>query len=428
MNAIKEFLRPLLHRPERDRAMIATIVGMVGVGGFAVVFAKYCEWATIGFRHVINHSPLWLIIFTPLTFVLSAMLIRQFFPGASGSGIPKVMHALHHSPEVMKGSISIKISIGKILSVGLALLGGASIGREGPTVQIGAGIMAYIGKKLKLSEVYLKNLVLAGGAGGLAAAFNTPIAGVVFAVEELSHSFYRRMHNFSFLGVILAGIIAQILLGDHPYFQVYLSQTDAAQEIIPALTVGIIGGLLGGLFSYTLLKGIKYIRTHYAKKLLTVAITMGLVVALVGIVIDRMSLGTGYMAAAANLDNAPLSYPLLFVVAKFITTIASYLSGIAGGIFAPTLAIGSGIGASLNNVFSAFHGAHTPILGMAAFFAGVVQAPMTAFIIVFEMTSASRLVLPLMISSFLGYSISYLITKKSLYDSLAEMHNPDEQH
>ncbi|MFC2075064.1 chloride channel protein [Bdellovibrionota bacterium] len=411
--------------PSQQREAIGAIVGGVLVGVVAVLFAILGEYAAEGMHWVISFSPWYLLVLTPSTFLLAIFLLKKFFPSATGSGIPQTIAALRSQPGQARKYVSLKASLGKILTTVIALFGGASLGREGPTVQVGAGIMREIGVQLHLGPTAIRHLILAGGGAGIAAAFNAPLAGLVFAIEELSLRSNRVMTNFILLGVLVAGVVSQIILGDHPFFTASILESVYIVEIQAAVIVGGIAGIVGGLFSKFLLTGTRKLARFAKTHPFILAGTFGIIIALIGIFTQGGVLGTGYLRATDWLQRHEHMNPLIYSGLKFLTTLLSYMSGLAGGIFAPSLAIGSSIGASLAFVLPKYVWANCAFLGMAAYFSAVVQAPLTAFVIVFEMTAAHKLMLPLMLASFIGYLISRRICKQSLYRGLLQI--PEEE-
>ncbi len=306
----------------------------------------------------------------------------------------------------------------------LGLASGASIGREGPSVQIGATIMYNLGRiSRSMPRSTAHALILAGGAGGVAAAFNTPLAGIVFAIEELSRSFDERTSGRVFTAVIIAGIVSMAALGSYTYF----GQTHATINLVrgwwPVLVTGVIGGILGGGFSQLIIKfshGLPGLAGKWiAENPIGFAAVCGLALALLGLLSGGATYGTGYEQTKAVLAGTqPVSFGWGFE--KLAATIISYVSGIPGGIFAPSLAVGAGIGADLSALFPDIPVGALIILGMGSYFTGVVQAPITAVVILMEMTDDQTITIPLMAASLISYSVSRLVCPKPLYKALAE--------
>ncbi len=399
--------------------------GAVMVGLSAILFAKTSTLGNHLFAATITAYPPLAFIITPVVFAGVLLLTRRVFPGAEGSGIPQTIAALK-IPEVAdrRSVLSLRVAAGKILLTSLALCGGASVGREGPTVQIGAAIMHSLGRWLRLPVQNIdRALILAGGAAGIAAAFNTPLAGIVFAIEELSRSFEERTSGTVLTAVIVAGIISMAVLGNYTYF----GRTDAvlalSQAWQPVLVCGLGGGLLGGLFSRILMLFATGLpgRAGALIKAQPVAFAAlcGLGMALLGLVSHHSIYGTGYEEAKGLIEGTH-ALPASFGLMKLAATILSYISGIPGGIFAPSLAVGAGLGTNLGQFLPAIPIGALAILGMVGYFTGVVQAPITAVVIVMEMTDNQTLTLPLMATALIAFAVARVVCPQPLYRTLAQ--------
>jgi H+/Cl- antiporter ClcA len=398
--------------------------GAIVVALVAIFFARAADWAGHVFRQLDGAHPLWALAYIPAGLVLAVFMTRTVFPGAQGSGIPQVIAALHLTDRALIDTLlSLRIAFGKVLITLLGLLCGASIGREGPTVQVGASIMNAAGKVLKLPEGRARQaFVLAGGAAGVSAAFNTPLAGIVFAIEELAHSFEARTSGTVLGAVIIGGIITLALAGNYTYFGVTSAELPLGAGWLAVLICAVGGGLLGGTFSQILVMAASGLPGRAGRWLvrrpLVVAGLCGVMLALLGIFSGGATYGTGY-AQARSLVEGHAHVPQWFFALKLAATIFSYLSGIPGGIFAPSLSIGAGLGHALANLLPHAPPAALVLLGMVGYFSGVVQAPITATIIVMEMTDNQAMTIPLMATSFLAFGVSRLVCRRALYGALA---------
>jgi H+/Cl- antiporter ClcA len=395
-------------------------LGAVAVGVIGVGFALASNWAQAMFARVSGPHPLAPLLITPLGFVLCAVAARRYFPGSQGSGIPhaiaaRTLRASHERSRLL----SPRIIAGKIALTVAGLLSGASLGREGPTVQIGAAIMLQVARWGHLQQE--RGLILAGSAAGIAAAFNTPLAGIVFAIEEMSRSFEQRTSGLVLYTVIIAGIAALALSGNYTYFGASSASVGNVEEWMLVLVCGVVGGLAGGAFSRLLVEGMRrasaWIKPQPLRRVALFALFCGLVVAVIGIVTGGMTYGTGYEQARAAVEGHPL--PWYFWPAKLLATLATAVSGIPGGIFAPSLTVGAGLGDFIAQISGAPSSSLLAVLGMAGYFAGVVQAPLTAFVIILEMTGNHANVIPLMLASSVGFAASKIIAPEPLYHALA---------
>ncbi|MDD5240538.1 MAG: chloride channel protein [Sulfuricella sp.] len=399
--------------------------GAVCVGLAAFVFAIGSEYVNVLYHRITNFSPLFPLLLAPAGFALVVAITHKFFPGSQGSGIPQTIAALELQDMSLRDKLlSLRIASGKILLTLLGLLSGASTGREGPTVQIGASIMHTLGRWAHFPSHDLeRGLILAGGAAGVAAAFNTPLAGIVFAIEELSRSFEQRTSGTILIAVMIAGVTSLSLQGNYTYFGTIHSTINFGVEWAAVFVCGIAGGLFGGVFSRTLIAGSRglpgRLGVFMRERPVLFAAGCGFILALLGLLSGSTVYGTGYHEARQILEGSG-AMPESFGILKMAATVVSYLSGIPGGIFSPSLAIGAGMGLNLSHVLPFAPAGAVILLGMVGFFAGVIQAPITAFIIVMEMTDNHAMVLPLMATSFIAMVISRLICRDSLYQALAQ--------
>ena len=403
--------------------------GAVLVGIVAAIFALLGETGDLFFRALYAQNPWLSFVVTPAGFILIVWLTRKYFPGAEGSGIPQTLIAIEGrgGKVLAEQLLSFRIAVGKVVLTVMGLFSGASIGREGPTVHLGAAIMYSLGRYVHLPARYLeRGLIMTGGGAGIAAAFNTPIAGIVFAIEEMARSFDRRNSSMILIGVILAGMTAIYVHQDnYNYYGSSPADIDFGWVWLGVLVCGVIGGLLGGGFSYVLINGSRKLRPLVQRHYLLVAGVCGVILALIGVLSDGQAFGTGYLEArqivtCTGTDTCPVETGPMYAVYKLLATIVSYLSGIPGGIFAPSLASGAGLGSDLATLFPPELASTIVILGMVGYFSGVVQTPITAFVIVMEMTDNQDLVLALMATSLIASGASKLVCRKPIYFALAE--------
>lgn len=400
------------------RRRIAMVAGGVTIGLAALVFARMADWASERFLAFNHFHHYWPLAVTPLAFAAIVWATRRFAPEAAGSGIPQVIAAASDIRRAERMLISLRAALIKCVFTVGALLGGASVGREGPTVQISAAIMTFFHRLLRV-PMY-PSMIIAGGAAGVAAAFNTPLAGVTFAIEELADAYEQRVALLVMTTILIAGIVSLGLSGDYVYFGVVgeTLRVDAVLRVAPV--AGVIGGLAGGLFARAML-GMGQARRRWlpfmeARPVLW-AFASGLIVAALGVA-TGLTWGTGYSAARAIIDGT--SAPWWFGPAKFVSTLATATAGIPGGIFAPSLSTGAGLGGVLRLIFPNDPGGAVVLLGMAAYFAGVVRAPLTAVIIIVEATASRGLILPLFLSALIANGVSSLVCPERLYHGLAK--------
>ncbi|UZW57962.1 chloride channel protein (plasmid) [Sphingobium sp. JS3065] len=414
-------LRILLrrHGPEALiwRRRIAILGGAVLTGLAALLFARLADEASEMFVGLARRWPAAHLLLTPLGFAAIVWATRKLAPAARGSGIPQVMAASRDPEHGLNRLVSARTAIVKLVMTIAGLLLGASVGREGPTVQISATIMAYAHR---LMSVPLRaSVYIAGGAAGVAAAFNTPLAGVAFAIEELAAAYEQRMALLVMAAVLIAGMVSLGLAGDYVYFGVMRQTLSVHEALVAAPVAGVIGGLAGACFSRFMLGMGRSTRTPIRwlrERPVRFAAGCGLVVALLGAA-TGLTWGTGYQTAHAVIAGSDV--PIWFGAAKFVTTLATAVSGIPGGIFAPSLSVGAGIGDVLRSMFPAYPAGAIVLLGMVAYFTGVVRAPLTAVIIISETTASRGLMMPLLATALIADFAAQLISKERLYHGLS---------
>ncbi|CAM3941892.1 Chloride channel protein [Paracidovorax anthurii] len=318
--------------------------------------------------------------------------------------------------------VSLRLSLAKIVLTGMAFLAGLSTGREGPSVQVAAGVMHHARRWFgPRSGITAHALLVAGGAAGIAAAFNAPLAGVVFAIEELSRKLESRSSGLIIAAIVLSGLMGVSVFGNLSYFGRIQVPRLGWDALLPGLGVALACGVLGGLFAKLMAISLTGAPDRFnrwrARWPVRFAAAGGLAVAVIGLVTGGATFGAG-SEAVKHMLAGQADVPAFYVTLKFIATWLSAWVGVPGGIFAPSLSIGAGVG---HNVALLAGGDIAPALiamGMAAFLAAVTQAPLTAFIIVMEMVDGHALVLSLMASAMLASLVSRMVARP-LYETLA---------
>lgn len=396
----------------------------LAVGVLSVLYAQLINFSQTHFLSIFQKFPFIVSAASPLIFLSAVFAVRYFEPEAKGSGIPQVLQAIHlgekdfRSNERISKFVSIKTACVKVLSSSLGILGGASIGREGPTVQIAASLFAWTARKTSrwVPKLDFQSYLVAGGAAGVAAAFNTPLAGIAFALEEIGETKFPKFKESVMLSVIISGIAAQALAGNYLYFGHPVLEGLPVRIIFDALSIGFLGGLAGGAFAWTLSRpSLAILPKHWVKR----AALCGLVCAGINLLTSGDTAGSSYDVTRRLMDSPDGAFTPFFFMEKFITTVLSYLSGMAGGIFSPCLSIGAGLGITVSQLAHIGSLKICALIGMVAFFSGVVRAPLTAVIIVTEMTDKHILIIPMMIAAYLSQGVAKRIMPISLYRHLA---------
>lgn len=420
----REHLRNLLS-PKEWLLRFVFWSGALAVGAAAVVIALGAQFGNRFFHWIVALSPWLPFVVLPAGLALSAWLSRGLFAGAQASGIPQTIAALRlENPDRVDGLLSLRIAAGKLLLTIQGICCGASVGPEGPMVQIGASIMHALRRYSPFAyRDQLGALIVAGGGAGVAAAFNAPLAGIVFAIEELSRSYAQRTNGLVLTTVIFAGLATQAALGNYSYFGTVSTSLGSGLGWSAVLACGVTGGLCGGLFARVLIGASdgwggaagRWIGAHPV----AFAALCGLVLAGLGVLSGHRTYGTGYEEVRDILAHGDAGYPA-YGLYKLLATLASCLSGIPGGLFAPSLAVGAGLGSSLSHAMPFVPAGTVIVLGMVAYFSGVTQAPLTTFVIVMEMTDNHGIVLPLMATALIAHGVSRVVCAEPLYKALAE--------
>ena len=402
------------------------VLAFASLAGLTVVgFTLLSEKALDSF-HTLNALAWWSpLVVTPLFTVGIVWCTRRFAPGAAGSGIPQLMAALSTGAASTSWFVSLRLTVAKILLTTWGLLAGLSLGREGPSVQIAAGVMHNARRWLPKGGVVSDHgLLMAGGAAGIAAAFNTPLGGIIFAIEELTRKPEQRSNGLLMAAIILGGMMAVSVFGNATYFGVIPVQSVGLSLLGPGLLVALVCGLAGGLFSRLLIASLSGASTDWFSRQrqrfpVYFAGGCGLAVAVIGLATQGETFGSGYAHTRGMLQGVD-DPSKVYVLLKFIATWITSWSGVPAGIFAPSLAIGGAIGNDIAGLLHHAQGATLIALGMAGFLAAVTQAPMTAFVIVMEMVDGHGLVLSLMACALLSSGVSRLVSVP-LYACLADL-------
>lgn len=396
-------------------------------GIFAVLYAKIFTWGEELMNYIFDWNPLMIFIIAPVGFVVSWWLIKEFAPYAKGSGIPQVMAAVElanpKENRKIRQLLSLKIIIFKVLSSVALVIGGGAVGREGPTIQIAGSVFRKVNEYLPdwWPKISKKNMIMTGAAAGLSAAFNTPLGGIVFAVEELAKTHINYFKTALFTAVIIAGLMAQTLAGSYLYLG-YPKTSDVSLTIMfPVMLVSGISGIFASQLSVLMLKisaWKKRLRTNTANIIFLVI--SALIIASLAYFVNREILGSGKEIMERTLFSENKHEDWYVPIFRMIGPALSFTSGGAGGIFAPALSAGASIGSVISGwIHLSPNETNVVILaGMVAFLTGITRAPFTSAIIVLEMTDRHSLIFHLMLAGMVSSLISLMVSRKSLYDSL----------
>lgn len=403
-------------------------IGSVITGFIAVLYAKLFAWGESLLHFILNWHDWMIFIMAPVGFVLSWWLVKEFAPNAKGSGIPQVMAAVElanpKEHRKIRNLLSFKIIVFKILSSVVLVIGGGAVGREGPTIQIAGSVFRKVNEYLPewWPKISKKNMIMTGAAAGLAAAFNTPLGGIVFAVEELSKTHINYFKTALFTAVIIAGLTAQTLAGSYLYLGYPKTNDVSLMVMFPIILVAGIAGILASQLSVSMMKinAWKKKTLKSDRSQIFFLIVCALVIASVAVFISREILGSGKEIMERILFTENKHEEWYIPVLRIFGPALSFTSGGAGGIFAPALTAGASIGSVISGALHLTpHETNVVVLGgMVAFLTGITRAPFTSAIIVLEMTDRHSLIFHLMLAGMVSSIASLLVVRHSLYDMI----------
>lgn len=403
-------------------------IGSVITGFFAVMYAQIFAWGENLMNFIFDWHAWMIFIIAPIGFVLSWWLVKEFAPNAKGSGIPQVMAAVElanpKEHKKIRSLLSLKIIFFKILSSVILVIGGGAVGREGPTIQIAGSVFRKVNEYLPewWPKISKKNMIMTGAAAGLAAAFNTPLGGIVFAVEELSKTHINYFKTALFTAVIIAGLTAQTLAGSYLYLGYPKTNDVSLMVMFPIILVAATAGILASQLSVIMLKingwKKKTLKTDRANVVFLVI--CALIIASIAYFINREILGSGKEIMERVLFTKNKHEDWYVPILRMLGPALSFTSGGAGGIFAPALTAGASIGSVISGAIHLTANETNVVIlaGMVAFLTGITRAPFTSAIIVLEMTDRHSLIFHLMLAGMVSSIASILVSRHSLYDVL----------
>jgi chloride channel protein, CIC family len=421
---LSRFQQRLLH--ENRMFLALTVVVGVLAGLSAVAFTVAIDrLGRLFFSE--NPSLVRLFIVPVAVSLVTGMLLAWVFPDVRGSGVPQTEAAFH----LQNGMIPPRVPIGKFITGVLCIASGHSMGREGPSVQIGGGLASVIGQRLKVSPARIRDLLAVGAAGALAAAFNTPVAAVLFTLEEIIGDMNASLIGSAVVASVASVVVARSLLGNQPLFRVPTYHLEHPAELIAYAVLGVAGGAVSVVFC----RGLLWLRGWFQG---LPARTRPLQPALGGVAIGVLIIaapqvmGVGYQYVDQALQgHMALTLMVSLCVLKLLATVVSYSSGNAGGIFGPSLYIGAMAGGAIGTLVHRYApfptgdpGAYA-LVGMGTLFAGIIRAPMTSVFMIFELTQDYQIMVPLMVANLLAFTISRRYQPQPIYHALLQQ---DEIH
>ena len=409
----------LRQREDQVFLVLALVIG--ALTGLAVVaFILLTE--RMGMRlYPVGGAPWRRLLLPVVGSLVIGYLLHRYFPNARGSGVPQTKAALF----AREGRITLRTLLGKFFCTSATLACGIPLGREGPSVQVGAGIASVLGRLLGLRPERVKKLIPVGAAAAIAAAFNTPLAAVLFSLEEIMGDLHAPVMGAVVLASATSWMVLRVFLGNNPLFKVPQYQLVHPLEFAVYAVLGVAGGVVSVAFTKLLL-GMRARFLRFPQSTVWFQpVAGGLLVGLMGWFVPQvLGVGYGFVGEALN-GRMAFQLMLLLVVLKLFAVTTSYASGNAGGIFGPSLFIGAMLGGTMGTLahhwlpeYTATPGAYA-LVGMGAVFAGIVRAPMTSVLMIFEMTQDYAVIVPLMIANLVSLFIASRLQREPIYEALA---------
>ncbi|MDC0390418.1 chloride channel protein [Candidatus Thioglobus sp.] len=396
--------------------ILASIITVIAID-FFILSSDYAQHT---FKHLIAKNPSLSLIITPVTFVLIVYIAKYFCHYIQGSGIPQLIAANDsRNKSIREKLLSFRVAVGKIVFIFVGMLGGAPIGIEGPSIHIGGSIFYGFNRFLKLKrKLLIHSLITIGGSAGLIVAFNAPIAGLLFAYEEIGRNLKKQALILIAITSALVYMLAVLYRGNTPHLgdlSAYSLNLELVWQLIP---LAILAGIVGGLFSKAVIYLITKFISHTKARVIAIALFLGLIIGLFNYLSEGKIAGSGHNEVLLMLAGEQLGVE--FVLMKYFATLTSLASTIPGGLFMPSISIGAGIGAEIAPYYLKIDAQVIIIMSMIAYLSAVIRAPLTAAFVILEMSTAIHLLIPALLVAFIANWMSKLIFTQPIYEALAE--------
>jgi H+/Cl- antiporter ClcA len=403
-------------------------------GAVAVFYAKLFSFAEHGTAWLFHQNKFLLLVATPVCFLLAWLVVQRYAPFARGSGIPQVIAAIEltnpkHNYKV-NSLLSIRIIITKIISSLLMVFGGGIVGREGPTIQISASIFKWINDLLPTwyPKISRRNMLVTGAASGLAAAFNTPLGGIVFAIEELTKTHFSFFRSALLTGVIIAGLTALYFLGPYLYLGYPQLHNFSNWMILIVIPLAIITGFLGSFMGNVIIALMKK-KSLIKKTSMTILYILlsGLVIAAMAVLFGEHTLGSGKEIMVQTLFTSDKKIEWYLPILRMLGSIISFGTGGAGGVFAPSLSAGASIGAVYADLYKLTDPEINLVIlcGMTGFLTSITRSPFTSSILILEMTNSHNVIFFIMLTALAANLVATVVSRHSFYDRLKDQYIRD---
>lgn len=396
--------------------ILASVLTVIAIDFFLLS----SDYAQHTFKHLIAKNPALSFAITPITFILIVYTAKYFCHYIQGSGIPQLIAANDSRNKTIREKLlSFRVAVGKIVFIFVGMLGGAPIGIEGPSIHIGGSIFYGFNRFLKLKrKLLIHSLIAIGGSAGLIVAFNAPLAGFLFAYEEIGRKLKKQALVLIAIVSALVYVLTLIYRGNTPYLGDFSAHSLNLELIWQLIPLAVLAGVVGGLFSKSILYLIAKFISHNKARVITIALFLGLIIGLFNYLSAGKIAGSGRDEVILMLAGNQLG--LEFVFMKYFATLTSLVSTIPGGLFMPSISIGAGIGAEIAPYYSNIDAQVILMMSMIAYLSAVIRAPLTATFVILEMSAAINLLIPALLVAFIANWISKQIFTQPIYEALAE--------
>lgn len=432
MNPIKHLVEYFVNKsktnnPKAKEFFLQSIplwISSVIIGLISVAYAELLHFGEEAFIYFYQKDKLWVFVLAPIFFLLSYLTVSKFGKHANASGIPQVMAVLNMNKKNFKAFsnqfLSIRIIIVKIISSFFMSLGGGVVGREGPTIQISASVMHVTNKVLPKSwpKISEKLMIITGASAGLAAAFNTPLGGIVFAIEELTKNHLKYLRTTIFAAVIIAGFTAQTILGPYLVFGYPKVDPDGFKFFLLIVLTSVLCGIIGTYFGQLIFFVNKFRRGLKKVFQFVFGFLMVMLFCFIVYYTNEDSVGAGNFLLDRMLFESDKTVEWYTLPARLFNGVISFSNGGAGGVFAPALSFGGTIGSIVGELFSLKPREMNMLIliGMVGFLTAFTRSPFTSAILVLEMTDRHSVIFYFMIAALISYLIAHTIDKRSFYE------------
>ena len=406
--------------PNRLNTYISLVLASLLTVVFIDFFLYSSDYAQHLFKQLIAARPALSFVITPITFILIVYIAKHFCHYVQGSGIPQLIAANDSRNKTIREQLlSFRVAVGKIAFIFLGMLGGAPIGIEGPSIHIAGSIFYGFNRFIKLKrKLLIHSLIAIGGSAGLIVAFNAPIAGILFAYEEIGRKLKKQALVLITLVSLLVYALQTLYRGNNTYLSDMSMHSIDLTLIWQLIPLAILAGILGGIFSKTALYLIQKFITHSKVKVITIALFFGLIIALFNYLSKGLIAGSGRDEVILILSGESLGID--FALMKYLSTLTSIASTIPGGLFMPSISIGAGIGSEVANFYTQISPNVIIMMTMIAYLSAVVRAPLTSVFVILEMTASLNLIIPGLLVAFVANWVSKQIFTQPIYEALAE--------